>query len=110
MAWHPRTDGQTKRVNQTLETFLRHFVCDRQDDWFHLLPIAELVFNSSASVSTGFSPFFSQYAFHPQTNVFHNGSTVPAADLFLERLISVQDTLQDNLLKAKEVQKKCEHT
>jgi hypothetical protein len=105
-AWHPRTDGQTERTNQTVETFLRHFVSDRQDDWFHLLPIAELVFNSSVSSSTGFSPFFAQYAFHPQTNMFNEGSKVPAADQFLENIISVQDTLQENIHQAKEIQKK----
>jgi hypothetical protein len=35
-AWHPRTDGQTERANQTIKTFLRHFVLDCQDDWFQL--------------------------------------------------------------------------
>jgi hypothetical protein len=104
-AWHPCTDGQTERANQTVKTFLRHFVLDRQDDWFHLLPIAELVFNSSVSASTGFSPFFAQYAFHPQTNMFNDGSKVPAAEAFLESLILVQDKLQDNMRKAKQVQK-----
>jgi transposase InsO family protein len=104
-AWHPRTDGQTERANQTFETFLRHFVSDRQDDWAHLLPIAELVFNTSISASTGFSPFFSQFSFHPRTNMFHKGSTVPAAELWLENLVSVQETLIDNIRAAKEYQK-----
>jgi hypothetical protein len=57
-AWHPQTDGQTERANQTIETFLWHFVSDKQDNWSQLLPVAELVFNNSVSASTGFSPFF----------------------------------------------------
>jgi hypothetical protein len=105
-AWHPRTDGQTERTNQTVETFLRHFVSDLQDDWSTLLPLAELVFNSSVSASTGFSPFFSQYAFHPRTNMFNRGSQVPAAEEFLSKLTDVQDILVDNLRRAKEIQKK----
>ncbi|POV98898.1 hypothetical protein PSTT_14130 [Puccinia striiformis] len=105
-AWHPRTDGQTERANQTVETFLRHFVSDRQDDWYHLLPIAELVFNNSVSASTGFSPFFSQYAFHPRINSLSEGSTVPAAEQFVTRLNDVQLTLQDNMKHAKEIQRK----
>lgn len=32
-AWHPQSDGQTKRVNQTLEEYLRHFLNYQQDDW-----------------------------------------------------------------------------
>jgi hypothetical protein len=80
IAWHPRTDGQTERANQTMETYLRHFVLDRQDDWVTLLPLAELFLNSSFSSSTGFSPFFAQYSFHPCTNMFNNGLGVPAAD------------------------------
>lgn len=104
-AYHPRTDGQTERANQTVETYLRHFVSDRQDDWVDLLPIAEFVFNNSVSASTGFSPFFSQFAFHPRANTLSEGSTVPAADRLLNDLTTVQETLQDNLLRAKEVQR-----
>jgi transposase InsO family protein len=104
-AWHPRTDGQTERTNQTVETFLRHFVSDRQDDWFQLLPIAELVFNNSVSASTGFSPFFSQFAFHPRVNMLTEGSAVPAAESLLSKLLSVQETLADNLRRAKEIQR-----
>ena len=106
MAWHPRTDGQTERANQKMETYLWHFLSDRQDDWVALLPLAELYFNSMVSASTGFSPFFSQYAFHPKSNMFNKGLDVLAADTLLDSLILVQDTLKDNLERAKEFQRK----
>ena len=32
-AYHPQTDGQTERVNQELEQYLRIFSNYRQDDW-----------------------------------------------------------------------------
>jgi len=46
MAWHPQTDGQTERVNQELDQFLRLFVNKRQNDWYDLLPIAEFQHNN----------------------------------------------------------------
>lgn len=33
MAFHPQTDGQTERVNQDIEQYLRMFVSHRQNDW-----------------------------------------------------------------------------
>jgi len=41
MAFHPQTDGQTERLNQTIEAYLRAFVSKEQDDWVRLLPMAE---------------------------------------------------------------------
>ena len=38
-AYHPQSDGQTERVNQELEQYLRVFVNQRQDDWDDLLPL-----------------------------------------------------------------------
>jgi hypothetical protein len=32
-AYHPQTDGQTERVNQELEEYLRIYVNERQNDW-----------------------------------------------------------------------------
>jgi len=32
-AFHPQTDGQTKRINQKLEQYLRFFIDHRQKDW-----------------------------------------------------------------------------
>jgi len=33
IAYHPQTDGQTERINQEVEVFLRHYINYRQDDW-----------------------------------------------------------------------------
>jgi hypothetical protein len=67
--------------------------------------MAELVFNTSVSASTGFSPFFAQFSFHPRLNTLSAGSLVPAADSLVERLNKVQDSLKQFLKRAKEVQK-----
>ena len=32
-AYHPQTDGQTERVNQELEQYLRVFIDHRQEQW-----------------------------------------------------------------------------
>ena len=32
-AYHPQTDGQTERVNQDLETYIRLYCDHRQSDW-----------------------------------------------------------------------------
>jgi hypothetical protein len=55
-AYHPQTDGQTERSNQTLEVYLRHFVNQRQDNWVSLLPMAELALNNQVSSTTNHSP------------------------------------------------------
>ena len=60
-AFHPETDGQTKRVNQTIEQYLRHYYSWKQDDSNELLPIAEFAYNSAKSETTGISPFEANY-------------------------------------------------
>jgi len=40
-AFHPKTDGQTERLNQTIEAYLRAFVGKEQNYWVRLLPMAE---------------------------------------------------------------------
>ena len=67
-AFHPQTDGQTERVNQILEQYLRSYCSYQQDDWAELLPLAEHAYNSAVSESTKFSPFEANYGFSPRTN------------------------------------------
>jgi hypothetical protein len=54
-AFHPQTDGQTERLNRTLEEMLRGFA--NEEDWDEHLPLAEFAYNNSVQVSTGFTPF-----------------------------------------------------
>ena len=60
-AFHPETDGQPEWVNQTIEQYLRHYCCWKQNDQDEFLLIAEFAYNSAKSVTTGISPFEANY-------------------------------------------------
>lgn len=63
-AYHPETDGQTERMNATLEAYLRVF-CDRiQSNWAFLLPMAQLTICNRDAASTGISPFFLDHGYN----------------------------------------------
>ncbi|CAD0056184.1 unnamed protein product [Aureobasidium pullulans] len=64
-AYHPQTDGQTERANQTLEAYLRHYVSYAQDNWVLYLPMAQLALNNQISATTGVSPFYANFGKHP---------------------------------------------
>ena len=70
-AYHPQTDGQTERINQEIEAYLRIFINHRQNDWAEWLPLAEFSNNNKVHSSTRQSPFMSLYGYHPNmsTNV-----------------------------------------
>jgi len=57
-AFHPQTDGQTERMNASMEQFLRVFVNHQQDDWVQWLPLAECAANNGISETTKCTPFF----------------------------------------------------
>ena len=56
-SFHPQTDGETERVNQVLEDFLRMYVKDQPGKWEHYLHLAEFAYNNNYQSSTKFSPF-----------------------------------------------------
>src|SRR5450755_4113334 len=71
--YHPQMDGQTEKLNQTLEQYLRHYVYYRQDDWVILLPTAQLAYNSISTSTTGISPFFANYGYNLSTSLKARG-------------------------------------
>ena len=64
-SYHPQTDGQTERTNQTLEQYLRTFVNYKQNNWASLLPIAQFTCNTYCNASTTISPFQANYGILP---------------------------------------------
>jgi hypothetical protein len=47
LAYHPQTDGQTKKVNQILEDMLRAYVMEYPGSWDKNLPWTEFSYNNS---------------------------------------------------------------
>lgn len=91
-AYHPQTDGQTERVNQELEQYLRAFVDQRQSNWASLLPFAEFAHNTRAHSATRVSPFHALYGYEPEFTVTPSPalSRVPKAEERLEEIQQVQ--------------------
>ena len=80
-AYHPQTNGKTKRVNQILEQYLRCSVSYQQDDWVNLVSIAEFINNNSLHASIIVAPFFANYGLHPRFNIsFLTTSVNPSAE------------------------------
>ena len=66
-AYHPQTDGQSERTNQTAEIMLRFFVAglERPELWPSVLPRLQAIMNSSISAATGKTPNEVIYGFKP---------------------------------------------
>ena len=60
-ALHPQTDGQTERINQKLEQYLRFFVDHRQNDWPEWLISAEFIVNNKVYLAMKISVFIANY-------------------------------------------------
>jgi hypothetical protein len=86
-SYHPQTDGQTERVNQCLEMYLRCAVQDSPKTWKVWLPLAELWYNSSFHSAIGCSPFKALYGYEATS-----GMTVPA---LVSKESEVVDFIQD---------------
>ncbi|CDJ63804.1 hypothetical protein ENH_00052380 [Eimeria necatrix] len=56
-SYHPQSDGQTERVNRTLEQMLRTYIRSDEREWERLLPALELAYNITSHSSTELSPF-----------------------------------------------------
>lgn len=98
-AYHPQTDGQTERTNQTLEQYLRCYVNYEQDNWVQLLPLAQFAFNSAVSEPTGLSPFYANYGYEPDiAKEPILGKEAPKAVEHADELKELHQALQRQLL------------
>jgi transposase InsO family protein len=67
VAYHPQTDGQTERMNQVLEQYLRSYCSKEQDDWEWRLPLAQSAYNTSVHAVTQMTPAKALLGFEPRT-------------------------------------------
>jgi hypothetical protein len=105
-AYHPQTDGKAERVNQSIEQYLRLFCNHAMDNWTDLLPLAEFVFNNSVNASTGMTPFYANYGYHPTLSTLPDGSNNPAADERIAELEKIHEELKAAMQVSQEVMKR----
>ncbi len=96
-AFHPRTDGQSERMNQWIETYLRNFVNGRQDNWSDLLPIAEFTHNSWTHETTKRSPHELIMGCTPSAKIMPLDDSVPSAQNRLLELTKARSDAQQSL-------------
>ena len=94
-AYHLQTDGQTERMNQELEQYLRMFVDYHQTNWPEWLTITEFSYNNKIQKSIKISPFYTNYGFKLQREV-----KVQAVDKFVDKLKKIQEEAEAALYKA----------
>ena len=107
-AYHPQTDGQTERINQEIEQYLRLFVNYHQSDWAEWLSLAEFSYNDKRSSATGFSPFYINHGRHPYKGTEPNFQDVTneAAQTFAERMDAIRKETESALRLTAETMKK----
>ncbi|KAM4702956.1 NXPE family member 1-like [Rhinophrynus dorsalis] len=95
------TNGQTERLNQNLEHYLRPYCNYHQNDWSTLLSWAELSYNSLRHSSLGCSPFFAALGYNPHLLLLASGvSLVPAAKTRVRSLTDHRRAIRAGLLRA----------
>lgn len=101
-SYHPQSDGQTERLNQCLESYLRCFTSERPSSWSSWLSMAEFWYNTSFHTSLGITPHEALYGVKliPLSMGSLQDMVMPAAQDLLSKRVQVLQTLKENLIKA----------
>jgi len=107
IVFHPQMDGQTERMNQELEQYLRFFVDHRQKKWLEWLALAEFAVNNKVHMATKVLPFMANYGRKLRMNGdIRKRGKVEKATEFVERMKRVHEEAGVALKKAQENMKK----
>jgi len=106
-AFHPQTNGQTERVNQELEQYLRMFIDYRQEQWPDWLGMAEFAYNNKMHSSTKVSSFKANYGQDPRMGFeMRRKGKYKGAEKFVTKMKEIQKEAKAALGKAQEEMKK----
>ncbi|XP_040379158.1 uncharacterized protein LOC121054199 [Oryza brachyantha] len=105
-AYHPQSDGQTERVNQCLETYLRCFIHACPSKWVLWLYLAEYWYNTSYHSALDKAPFEVLYGHTPtQLGITDGSCDIPDLKEWLhERKVMIQ-LLKQHLNRAQQLMK-----
>lgn len=105
-SYHPQTDGQTKRVNQCLEIYLRSFVHAMPSKWSLWLYLAEFWFNTSYHSALLKSPFEVLYGYPPgHFGIREDACSISDLNTWLSERKMMTQLLQQHLNRAQQQMK-----
>ena len=108
-AFHPQTDGQTERQNQTLEQYLRCYCTLEQDDWALWISIGEFAYNDSVHATTGLTPFRAYHGIDPRRpdwpSMAQGDGESPMGFATASKVLSLQSECKRKILAANAYQK-----
>ena len=90
-AFHPQTDGQTERINQTIEQYLRTFCNKEQSDWMDKLPLAEFTYNTSYHDTVKGTPAEVLMGYQPRSKGHVNGRLEAFSPHAIERVSGLRE-------------------
>jgi Chromo (CHRromatin Organisation MOdifier) domain len=102
---HPQTDGQSEATVKIIQKMIRPFVLQEQD-WETLLPSLEFAYNDTQQSSTGQTPFYLNYGFHPVGTYRHADTKNPHAEDLVQYLLRLQEAARDAIHDAQQVQER----
>ena len=107
IVFYPQTDGQTERITQELEQYLRMFIDHRQKQWSDQLGTAEFVYNNKVHSSIKTLPFKTNYRQDPRIKFkVRKKKKYEEAKKFVMKMKEIQEEAKAALEKAqKEIKK-----
>ena len=100
--YHPKSDGQSKRLNQCLEQYLRCMCFLKPNSWAKWLPLAEWWYNTNYHTSLGMTPFQALYGYQPLGQAWDVNTKVAAVQDILQNRDQLSKLLSDQLQKAQQ--------
>src|SRR5712672_160342 len=101
-AYHPQTDGQSERTNQSLEQYLRLYCRTHQKDWAAWLPLAQYTQNSWPNASTKKTPYELILGYTPLAHQPIRNTTVPDINTRMQLIKDAREQAQDALKQTQE--------
>ena len=107
IAYHPQMDGQTERMNQELEQYLRIFINHRQEQWPDWLGMVEFAYNNKVHIVTKTSPFKINYGQDPRMGFKgRRKGKYKVVGKFIEKMKKIQKEAKAALGKVQKEMKK----
>ena len=101
-AFHPRTNGASKRANQWLKQYLRIWTADDQTTWAQYLSLAEFVHNSWPHDRTTLTPHELLFRVKPPFPLSDEEARTPDVTMQLRQIREARDKAEVALRVSKE--------